>query len=284
MVATLWHLSLLTITLIRASECMYVQPSLAKYRRLDNTPFGFQDVDIPDKRTKTSLSIVAPLDVLRQRLLLEIARRQMRENSIQAQKNREILRNIGKRSSGNEPNELERFEPYQQHVDLNAIINRIAAAAIQPNDRYNYFNMHMPDDTFDDDTNDMNILRMALPSRFHHHPMRTPFMRFIVDGDMQTDTSTNSDDNEQPWLKQSALRMKQPPQFMNEHHSLFRQLNQQLDEQKASDSNQHHIHHLQQQQQQQQQEQPQPQQQQQQKEPLKSFDSNGEFIQSLDLN
>lgn len=36
-----------------------------------------------DKRTKPSLSIVNPLDVLRQRLLLEIARRQMRENSKQ---------------------------------------------------------------------------------------------------------------------------------------------------------------------------------------------------------
>lgn len=45
-----------------------------------------QDVYMPEKRTKTSLSIIAPLDVLRQRLLLEIARRQMRENSIQVNK------------------------------------------------------------------------------------------------------------------------------------------------------------------------------------------------------
>lgn len=42
MVATLWHLSLLTFTLIRASECLYAQAPLAKYRRLDNTPFGLQ--------------------------------------------------------------------------------------------------------------------------------------------------------------------------------------------------------------------------------------------------
>lgn len=42
MVATLWLLSLLTITLIRASECVYASPPLVKYRRLDNTPFGFQ--------------------------------------------------------------------------------------------------------------------------------------------------------------------------------------------------------------------------------------------------
>lgn len=42
-----------------------------------------QDDFIPEKRSKPSLSIVNPLDVLRQRLLLEIARRQMRENSKQ---------------------------------------------------------------------------------------------------------------------------------------------------------------------------------------------------------
>ncbi|TDG46841.1 hypothetical protein AWZ03_006725 [Drosophila navojoa] len=35
------------------------------------------------KRNKPSLSIVNPLDVLRQRLLLEIARRQMKENTRQ---------------------------------------------------------------------------------------------------------------------------------------------------------------------------------------------------------
>lgn len=38
------------------------------------------------KRNKPSLSIVNPLDVLRQRLLLEIARRQMKENSRQVSK------------------------------------------------------------------------------------------------------------------------------------------------------------------------------------------------------
>lgn len=39
----------------------------------------FQDDFVPAKRSKPSLSIVNPLDVLRQRLLLEMARRQMRE-------------------------------------------------------------------------------------------------------------------------------------------------------------------------------------------------------------
>jgi hypothetical protein len=44
-----------------------------------------------------SLSIVNPLDVLRQRLLLEIARRRMRQSQDQIQANREILQTIGKR-------------------------------------------------------------------------------------------------------------------------------------------------------------------------------------------
>ncbi|EDW59457.1 uncharacterized protein Dh44 [Drosophila virilis] len=49
------------------------------------------------KRNKPSLSIVNPLDVLRQRLLLEIARRQMKENTRQVELNRAILKNVGKR-------------------------------------------------------------------------------------------------------------------------------------------------------------------------------------------
>lgn len=42
MVATLWLLSLLTVTLITVSECVYAPPPLVKYRRFDNTAFGFQ--------------------------------------------------------------------------------------------------------------------------------------------------------------------------------------------------------------------------------------------------
>ncbi|XP_060647679.1 TPR-containing protein DDB_G0280363 [Drosophila nasuta] len=49
------------------------------------------------KRNKPSLSIVNPLDVLRQRLLLEMARRQMQQNSRQVELNRAILKNVGKR-------------------------------------------------------------------------------------------------------------------------------------------------------------------------------------------
>lgn len=46
MVATLWLLSLLTVTLITVSECVYAPPPLVKYRRFDNTAFGFQVIFI----------------------------------------------------------------------------------------------------------------------------------------------------------------------------------------------------------------------------------------------
>ncbi|KAG8227637.1 hypothetical protein J437_LFUL008714 [Ladona fulva] len=46
-----------------------------------------------------SLSIVNPLDVLRQRLLLEIARRRMRQSEDQILANRELLKSIGKREA-----------------------------------------------------------------------------------------------------------------------------------------------------------------------------------------
>ncbi|KOB78000.1 Uncharacterized protein OBRU01_03209 [Operophtera brumata] len=45
-----------------------------------------------------SLSISNPMEVLRQRLLLEVARKQMREaNQRQAMANRVFLQNVGKR-------------------------------------------------------------------------------------------------------------------------------------------------------------------------------------------
>lgn len=46
-----------------------------------------------------SLSIVNPLDVLRQRLLLEIARRRMSQSKEKINANRERLNSIGKRSA-----------------------------------------------------------------------------------------------------------------------------------------------------------------------------------------
>lgn len=44
---------------------------------------SLQEKYFSPKRTKPSLSIVNPLDVLRQRIMLEMARRQMRENTKQ---------------------------------------------------------------------------------------------------------------------------------------------------------------------------------------------------------
>ncbi|XP_075165538.1 corticotropin-releasing diuretic hormone 44 [Haematobia irritans] len=66
------------------------------------------------KRNKPSLSIVNPLDVLRQRLLLEIARRQMKENTRQVELNRAILKNVGKRMLTNYPHSLMASTPEQQ--------------------------------------------------------------------------------------------------------------------------------------------------------------------------
>lgn len=52
-----------------------------------------------DKRESHSLSIVNPLDVLRQRLMLEMARRKMQENQERIRANDVILKSLGKRSS-----------------------------------------------------------------------------------------------------------------------------------------------------------------------------------------
>ncbi|KAG8185630.1 hypothetical protein JTE90_026090 [Oedothorax gibbosus] len=55
-----------------------------------------------EKRDSHSLSIVNPLDVLRQRLMLEMARRRMKENQEQIRENAVILKNLGKRGSARE--------------------------------------------------------------------------------------------------------------------------------------------------------------------------------------
>ncbi|XP_035224162.1 uncharacterized protein LOC118196806 [Stegodyphus dumicola] len=58
------------------------------------------DEDMPKaKRNGHSLSIVNPIEVLRQRLMLEMARRRMQENEKQIQQNDIILKNLGKRSA-----------------------------------------------------------------------------------------------------------------------------------------------------------------------------------------
>lgn len=68
------------------------------------------------KRAGPSLSIVNPLDVLRQRLLLEMARRQMRESHRQVAENRKLMKAIGKRGTF-----LRQPELQQQVLHRNAI-------------------------------------------------------------------------------------------------------------------------------------------------------------------
>lgn len=94
MKATLWLWSLVTVLLV----CVSQRVSAGPYT--DTRIIQPQDNSLvaPAKRTKPSLSIVNPLDVLRQRIILEMARRQMRENTRQVERNKAILREIGKRS------------------------------------------------------------------------------------------------------------------------------------------------------------------------------------------
>ncbi|XP_054707153.1 uncharacterized protein LOC129216955 [Uloborus diversus] len=54
---------------------------------------------MPVKREGHSLSIVNPLDVLRQRLMLEMARRRMKVNQEQIRENELLLKNLGKRAT-----------------------------------------------------------------------------------------------------------------------------------------------------------------------------------------
>ncbi|XP_037822051.1 serum response factor homolog A [Lucilia sericata] len=87
------------LTLLCATKLVYTaqRGSYAGYPLDDMDSQLLQNDYFRSKRNKPSLSIVNPLDVLRQRLLLEIARRQMKENSRQVELNRAILKNVGKR-------------------------------------------------------------------------------------------------------------------------------------------------------------------------------------------
>ncbi|XP_062556221.1 uncharacterized protein LOC134221058 [Armigeres subalbatus] len=93
MKGTLWLCTLVTILV-----CVRRQVSGQPFT--DRRIIQPQDNSLvsPAKRTKASLSIVNPLDVLRQRIILEMARRRMQENSMQVARNQAILREIGKRS------------------------------------------------------------------------------------------------------------------------------------------------------------------------------------------
>nr|AWT50600.1 neuropeptide DH45 [Diaphorina citri] len=62
------------------------------------------------KNNGPSLSIVNPLDVLRQRLLLEIARRRQEKSQSQINENRKFLSSIGKRNFQPRPAERSGFE------------------------------------------------------------------------------------------------------------------------------------------------------------------------------
>ncbi|XP_049534283.1 uncharacterized protein LOC125950382 [Anopheles darlingi] len=78
------------------------------------------------KRTKPSLSIVNPLDVLRQRIILEMARRQMRENTRQVELNKALLREIGKRSSNfYDGSQMASYDPDRAYYDRKLYNQRV---------------------------------------------------------------------------------------------------------------------------------------------------------------
>ncbi|XP_028159515.1 diuretic hormone 45 isoform X2 [Ostrinia furnacalis] len=71
---------------------------LAEMPRDSQRMAELRDGHVRAKRKMPSLSINNPMEVLRQRLLLEVARKQMREaNQRQAVANRLFLQNVGKR-------------------------------------------------------------------------------------------------------------------------------------------------------------------------------------------
>ncbi|XP_063695989.1 uncharacterized protein LOC134827322 [Culicoides brevitarsis] len=90
MKATLWMCSLLTTILFCTNNISAVPLRYPDSRYLED------NLLIP-KRSKPSLSIVNPLDTLRQRIMLEMSRRQMREKEKQIEDNKALFRQIGKR-------------------------------------------------------------------------------------------------------------------------------------------------------------------------------------------
>lgn len=83
---------------------MFQEPE-ERYKRAGNGP---------------SLSIINPLDVLRQRLLLEMARRQMRESQKQVAENRKFMKTIGKRGRFlRQPQDMRRPNPLPLDFDVN---------------------------------------------------------------------------------------------------------------------------------------------------------------------
>ncbi|GAB0097362.1 uncharacterized protein DMENIID0001_129990 [Sergentomyia squamirostris] len=119
MKATLWLCTLVT-TVLCLTQSIRGSP-VAAFQYSDDDSRGdelFQEKYVAPKRSGASLSIVNPLDVLRKRLLLEIARRQMRENNRQIEINRAILKTIGKKRAELPPDYI-----YEQQLDLDAKSN-----------------------------------------------------------------------------------------------------------------------------------------------------------------
>uniref|UniRef100_A0A034UWZ1 Diuretic hormone n=1 Tax=Bactrocera dorsalis TaxID=27457 RepID=A0A034UWZ1_BACDO len=118
------------IVLICAARLVCTAQQRYHHSSIVGYPLDYADVKLIqkdfslDKRNKPSLSIVNPLDVLRQRLLLEIARRQMKENTRQVELNRAILKNVGKRMLNNDGDssyklplqEQQQFEYSLKHI------------------------------------------------------------------------------------------------------------------------------------------------------------------------
>uniref|UniRef100_A0A336LQ28 CSON000084 protein n=1 Tax=Culicoides sonorensis TaxID=179676 RepID=A0A336LQ28_CULSO len=90
MKATLWMCSVLTTILFLTNNVSAIPSHYPDSRYLE-------DNLLMPKRSKPSLSIVNPLDTLRQRIMLEMSRRQMREKEKQIEDNKALFRQIGKR-------------------------------------------------------------------------------------------------------------------------------------------------------------------------------------------
>lgn len=109
MIATFWLFSILSTTMLREIECMYETPVEQYEITPQSSSYLIPNSFLSEKRTKPSLSIANSLDVLRQRLMLEIARRQMRENTKQIEINRAHLKNVGKRVNQRDYLDVHRF-------------------------------------------------------------------------------------------------------------------------------------------------------------------------------
>lgn len=161
------------------------------------------------------------------------------------------MNEIGKRSSGNDLNihERERFEPFRQHLDVQTILNDIAEAARLNSDR----SVAETPDYFFDDTNAIDTKQM-LPSRFHSFRSSASLSNDI-------DASANPIASDDEWReeKQQSLHNQKQQSLNGQKSHYLRQWNQPINEKFNANAHQ-------------------------QKQPMKTIDNNGDFMQSLDLN